>query len=481
MKKYIFPAIAIIGLLASSSALSAQTVVSGAAGTAVDNVSVSKSGDNMRVRMDVDLSRVNIPRNKAYILTPVLENKDKSVDLPALGIYSKGRYISYERNGGSLSAKTYSEKNMPRTLRYDETVRFQGWMNGAKLYIRTDEYGCRNCKTSTATSEKLGGYKNFSYEPEFVFARPKAEVAKNRSISGQAFVDFGQGRTGIDESYHSNAAELAKIRSTIDSVRNDKDITIDRIFLKGYSSPEGKYSLNESLSRKRTEAIRQYVKDIYNLPDSKFITNFVAENWDGLREYVAGSTLPGRQEILSLIDDKLTYQDLDAKEWKLKSTYPEDYEILMEKCYPYLRRTDYKVEYTIRSYASAEEVEQVLKTRPGNLSLEEFFLAAQKYAPGSDEFNNTFLKAASVYPDDPTANLNAAVALMQEGKLDEAREYLDKAGSSGEAIYAKGLWAALEEDYAEAERFFNKAKQAGVKAAAGALQQLYDRRDILGL
>jgi len=306
-------------------------------------------------------------------------------------------------------------------------------------------------------------------------------VTKSRSISGQAFVDFEQGRTGIDESYHSNAGELAKIRATIDSVRRDKDITIDRIFLKGYSSPEGKYSLNESLSRKRTEAIRQYVKNIYNLPDNKFITNFVAENWDGLREYVAGSTLPSRQEILSLIDDKLTYQDMDAKEWKLKSTYPEDYEILMEKCYPFLRRTDYKVEYTIRSYASAEEVEEVLKTRPGNLSLEEFYLAAQKYAPGSEDFNNTFLKAASVYPDDPTANLNAAVALMQDGKLDAAKKYLDKAGNSGEANYAKGVFAALNEEFDEAEKFFGKAKSAGVKAAAGALQQLYDRKDILGL
>ena len=481
MKKYIVSAISVLGLLAASSVASAQTTLSGAAGTAVDNVKVSRTGDNMRVRMDVDLSRVDIPKNKAYILTPVLANKDKSVDLPAIGIYSKGRYISYERNGGNLAAKTYSEKNMPSSVQYDETVRFQNWMTGAKLYVRADEYGCRNCKTSTATSEKLGGYNDFTYEPEFVFARPKAEVTKSRSISGQAFVDFEQGRTGIDESYHSNAGELAKIRATIDSVRRDKDITIDRIFLKGYSSPEGKYSLNESLSRKRTEAIRQYVKNIYNLPDNKFITNFVAENWDGLREYVAGSTLPSRQEILSLIDDKLTYQDMDAKEWKLKSTYPEDYEILMEKCYPFLRRTDYKVEYTIRSYASAEEVEEVLKTRPGNLSLEEFYLAAQKYAPGSEDFNNTFLKAASVYPDDPTANLNAAVALMQDGKLDAAKKYLDKAGNSGEANYAKGVFAALNEEFDEAEKFFGKAKSAGVKAAAGALQQLYDRKDILGL
>ena len=57
MKKYIVSAIAVLGLLAASSVASAQTTLSGAAGTAVDNVKVSRTGDNMRVRMDVDLSR----------------------------------------------------------------------------------------------------------------------------------------------------------------------------------------------------------------------------------------------------------------------------------------------------------------------------------------------------------------------------------------------------------------------------------------
>jgi hypothetical protein len=70
---------------------------------------------------------------------------------------------------------------------------------------------------------------------------------------------------------------------------------------------------------------------------------------------------------------------------------------------------------------------------------------------------------------------------MQDGKLDAAKKYLDKAGNSGEANYAKGVYAALNEEFDEAEKFFGKAKSAGVKAAAVALQQLYDRKDILGL
>lgn len=455
-------------------------------GAGISNVVVNRAGRNMNVSMDVDLTKVYIPGNKAYLLTPVLVKGGNSVELPAIGLYSRGSFLQYLRNGSKLSSgetMTYSVKNMPSSINYDTTVPYENWMNGCELVLRQEQYGCANCKEIASTSDKLGGFriKTFTFSPDFVFARPEAEVTKSRSISGQAFVDFAQGKTNVNPEYHSNARELAKIRATIDSVRKDKDVTINRIYIKGFASPEGKYSLNEKLASGRTTAIKDYVRNLYSLSNNMFKTDFVPENWEGLRDYVENSDLPHRKKILSLIDDEDTYKDLDAKEWKIKSTYPDDYEEILENCYPYLRRTDYKVDYTIRSYASAEEVEEVLKTRPSNLSLEEFYLAAQNYTPGDEDFNKTFITAARVYPDDPTANINAAMAEMQEGNLDAARRYLKKAGNSGLASYAKGLYAALTEDFDEAWDYFRQARSAGVREAQDALDQLNYRKEILGL
>ncbi|MBQ2150027.1 MAG: DUF3868 domain-containing protein [Bacteroidales bacterium] len=487
MKKHISAIIlmAVVSLLAGAS-LRAADKVTVRPGAGISNVAVDRSGRNINVNMDVDLTKVSIPGNKAYLLTPVLVKGSNSVELPAIGLYSSGSFLQYLRNGSKLSAgetMTYSVKNMPSSVKYDVTVPYESWMNGCDLVLRQEQYGCANCKEISSTSDRLGGYriKTFTFSPDFVFARPEAEVTKSRSISGQAFVDFPQGKSTVNPDYHSNARELAKIRATIDSVRKDKDVTINRIFIKGFASPEGKYSLNEKLASARTTAIKDYVKNLYSLSNSLFKTDFVPENWEALREYVDNSNLPHRVRILDLIDDDETYTDLDAKEWKIKSTYPDDYKNILENCYPFLRRTDYKVDYTIRSYASAEEVEEVLKTRPGNLSLEEFYLAAQNYTPGDEDFNKTFITAARVYPDDPTANINAAMAEMQEGDLAAARRYLKKAGDSGLAAYAKGLYAALNEDFDEAWDYFKQARSAGVREAQDALDQLNYRKEILGL
>ena len=487
MKKHISAIIlaAAVSLFAGAG-LNAADKVTVRPGAGISNVVVNRAGRNMNVSMDVDLTKVYIPGNKAYLLTPVLVKGGNSVELPAIGLYSRGSFLQYLRNGSKLSSgetMTYSVKNMPSSINYDTTVPYENWMNGCELVLRQEQYGCANCKEIASTSDKLGGFriKTFTFSPDFVFARPEAEVTKSRSISGQAFVDFAQGKTNVNPDYHSNARELAKIRATIDSVRKDKDVTINRIYIKGFASPEGKYSLNEKLASGRTTAIKDYVRNLYSLSNNMFKTDFVPENWEGLRDYVENSDLPHRKKILSLIDDEDTYKDLDAKEWKIKSTYPDDYEEILENCYPYLRRTDYKVDYTIRSYASAEEVEEVLKTRPSNLSLEEFYLAAQNYTPGDEDFNKTFITAAKVYPDDPTANINAAMAEMQEGNLDAARRYLKKAGNSGLASYAKGLYAALTEDFDEAWDYFRQARSAGVREAQDALDQLNYRKEILGL
>lgn len=459
-----------------------------AGGVGVENISVERTAkDRMDITLDLDLSRLYLKSDKACLLTPVLTRGDKSLELPAVGLYSRGSFIQYLRGGRrTLSGNekmTYSVKKAPRLVNYSTRVPWEDWMDGAELQIRSDRFGCRNCDEGSSLTEGLAGYTmpTFTFEPEFVYARPKAEVRKSRSISGEAFIDFVQGKTAVVETYHSNAAELAKIRAGVDSVRIDPDITLNGISLKGFASPEGPYALNERLAKGRTEAIRNYVRDIYRLDNKLFTTISVPENWVGLREYVAASDLPHKAEILAIIDDDTTFKNLDTKEWRIKSVYKDEYAVLLQDCYPYLRRTDYRIDYTIRSYVTAEELEEIFATRPRNLSLEEFYLLASKYRPGEDKFNAIFLEAVKTYPDDPVANLNAAMAKMQEGDHDNALDYLGKTGDDGAALYAQGLFLALVEDYTGAEDYFTKARDAGIPQAAAALDQLRKRKEILFL
>ena len=103
-----------------------------------------------------------------------------------------------------------------------------------------------------AEYEGILGRHNEAFFPELLFVRPEAETMKSRSLSGSAFIDFPVDQTVIYPEYRRNTVELGKIQATIDSVRNDKDVSIISVWLKGYASPESPYSHNKELAIGRT-------------------------------------------------------------------------------------------------------------------------------------------------------------------------------------------------------------------------------------
>ncbi|MBQ8501755.1 MAG: hypothetical protein IJ494_05580, partial [Bacteroides sp.] len=104
--------------------------------------------------------------------------------------------------------------------------------------------------------------------------------------------------------------------------------------------------------------------------------------------------------------------------------------------------------------------------------LQELYLVANSYEPGSEDYNETFETMVRLYPDDTVANLNAANAAMNRGDLDRAAKYLNKAGDGAEAVYARGVLAGLQGDYETAEQHLTAASKQGIEAAAAALLQL---------
>ena len=119
----------------------------------------------------------------------------------------------------------------------------------------------------------------------------------------------------------------------------------------------------------------------------------------------------------------------------------------------------------IRSF-KLDEAKELVKTAPQRLSLEEMFAVAQTYQPGSEDFNHVFDVAVRMYPCDETANLNAANALLEQGRAEEALKYLDKVKSSvPEAENARGVAYLLLKDYEQAEQYIEKALEDNLDAA----------------
>lgn len=456
MRKIIFIFICLAIAATYSRAQATKTIVTVSNGDLGDvsttKVSMVRKGNKLQVDIELDLSKLEVKSKEAVLITPVLSAGSRSETLPSVGIYGNRRYWYYLRNDSFPSGQQtiIRAKEMKSSYSYSTSVPWEEWMNGTGLLLTRKSYGCCGTKLSD-DSCGLAGSEEYVFVPEFRYVHPTAEGSKQHSLSGSALITFPVNQTVIKAEYKNNAAELEKIASTIKGVSSDADYTINSLTLKGYASPEGSYTSNARLAEGRTDALRDYIVASYGVQRSIISTSSEPENWEGLREYVAGSGLQHKNEILEIIDSD-DFADLDKKEWRIKNRYPRDYATLLSECYPSLRRTDYKVDYTIRSYTDVDEIRALVKTAPGKLSLEEFYLAAMGLDSGSEEFREIFDVAVRMYPDDEAANINAANAAMERGDLVQAAQFLAKAGESSDAAYAREVYAALSGDIAAADR-----------------------------
>lgn len=451
---------------------SMQTIMDG---VAVGDLDMAHSGDYMVVNMTLGLKKLDVDVNRAVLLTPRLVNGSDSLELPSVGIYGRRRYYFYIRNNESMLSgkkeKSFRASEKPENMAYHNIVPYSSWMNGARLMIHRSDYGC--CNTLLAEYDGMLGRHAEAFFPQLVYVHPKGNAVKSDTIAGSAFIDFPVDKTVIYPDYRRNAAELGKIQASIDSVRSDRDITITSVWLKGYASPESPYSHNKELAIGRTEALKRHIQQLYKFEEGIIQTDYEPEDWEGLRRYVEQSNIDHRAEILEMIDSDL---DPDAKEAKIKRTYPAQYRFLLANCYPALRHTDYRIVYTICTYTDVERIKQLVYESPQKLSLNEFYLAAQEYKPGTNEFSDVFETAARMFPNDKDANLNAANAAMRRGDLEGAERYLAKAGDSPEATYAWGALAIRRGDLDTARRFLHKAKLLGLEQAGTTLEMLETRK-----
>lgn len=444
-------------------------------GVSIKNFNINREGKYLTVKMNLDLNKLDVDANRAVLLTPRLVNGTDSLDLPAVGIYGRRRYYYYVRNGiGSISGESetiYRASSKPDSVAYNNLAEYEKWMDGATLKFHRSDWGC--CHEIVAEYEGILGRHREAFFPELIFVQPKAEIMKSRSLSGSAYIDFPVDQTVIYPDYRRNTTELGKIQATIDSVRNDKDVTITSVWLKGFASPESPYKHNTELAIGRTAALKKHIGQLYHFADSIIQTDYEPEDWAGLRRYVEQSNINYRTEILALIDSDM---EPDAKEAKIKRTYPDEYRFMLQNFYPALRHTDYRIDYNIRKFNKVEEIKRIMAEQPQKLSLNEFYLVAGKYEPGTDEFTDVFETAVRMFPNDEIANLNAANAAIRRDDFATARRYLNKAGDSAEAVYARGALAIREKDYDTARRYLGKAKEMGLEKATLTLEELDERQ-----
>ena len=445
--------------------------------------SVSISGNNMiLVGMDITLpAEMKIPSDLMLKLTPILFNQEENANrtLPPVVVYGRRRAIINEREG-SVPKESFEvirrEDKKEQTINYTARIPFETWMHESQLELLADLYGCTNCLQQEDRAFVMPVHLvRYVIQPAIAFVTPEVEAVKARTEEGKAYLDFPVNQMKIYPEYRNNPEELKKIISTIELVKNDKNTQIIEIDIEGYASPEGSYKSNARLAQGRAEALKEYVQGLYHFEKDFIKVTSVPEDWAGLRNYVANSDFAQQDEMLTIIDDETL--DYDTRELRLRTIDGgKAYATLLKECYPALRHSDYKVQYVVRGF-SVDEAREIITKRPQQLSLNEMFQVAQSYESGSEEFNEVFEVAVRMFPDDPTANINAAAIELQQGNWKQAEKYLLKSDpQAGTTKNNEGVLWMMQGHLDKAEALFNEAKALGSAEAAKNLEEISKKR-----
>ena len=415
---------------------------------------VSRVGEDVIVDMKLDLSHIEVGRNRTLVYRPLLMKEDSVAELTPIIVNGRVRHIQYQRleraEDFPNEIEIRRENGTEQTLDYHARVPFTDWMNKSEVVMVCDLCGCGWESLQNDRSSLFP--VNLVHEPvvpAVLYITPLAEV-KVREKSGSAYLDFPVNQTVIRPDYRRNSTELAAIDATIQSVEDDPNATITKVTIKGYASPEGSYANNQRLAEGRSNALLEYVKKLHDFGDAEFSVSSEPEDWEGLEKRIESSSIADKKEWLAIIRDSEP-ADLDRKEWKLKQL--PSYREVLNTIYPALRHSDYTVEYHIRNFTT-DEAREMLYKDPSQLSLEEMYRVAQTYEVGSESYNEVFEIAVRLYPDDPISNLNAANTALLNRNATAARRYLTKAAEGPEKRLAEGVASWLEGDTDQARSIF---------------------------
>lgn len=458
---------------------------------------LSQRGDSLYISIDFKMNGVNVDSRQSADFIPVLTSSVRSKKLPEVSIKGRNNYKTYYRSLSLMSKEQRAdyEQNAPysvvkgykghsETVNYQYVIPYEKWMADAHLDLQKDDCGCGNINTievqrlvDNVLVEKIVVIEPYQVSPSLAYVQPEVEVVKRRDVSAEAAFDFKSGRTDLLPEYMNNPAELSKLRKMIDNLKSDKNINVKGIKIIGYASPEGSLSLNKRLSEDRAKALKKYFMMFYDFPGEIYSTEFGGENWDGLVKALPESNCEYKDTVLSIIEKTSIEEGREKKIMDLHNGVP--YRQMLKEIFPKLRIALCIIDYNVKNFDIAE-AEQVFKVSPQNLSLNEMYAVANQYNKGSQEFNDVFETAVRMFPNDETANLNAASAALARKDIVSAERYLKKIKSKirvPEYDNTMGVLEMLKGNYDRAESYFNAANDAGTDEARTNLEEISKKRE----
>lgn len=408
-------------------------------------------GDSVKVSFSVDSER-GVPKRRKEVIMPYIYNGRDTLFFDVLEVYGKGRF-KRERQEKHIAGDRDWELGDNQILRgsiyeYTSSVPLKRWMKSATLGIRRQLVGCA-CEKDLLDEDVLND--SVFQEPPL----PPRRIPEYALCDASREWDFGHdeleiifkvSRIEIDSSVFNNEVTFGKILDAVDRIFSNPFMKLDKIEVAGYASPEGPPDFNTWLGENRAKALIDYIikhRPQYDLTTDHFRIRNGEENWEGLRRVVEASDMKRKEQVLEIIDND-TIPDERRKIWIERIDNGWVWRRMLDEIYPHLRCARYLAIYYDSSDDHAVEIINGANAmiREGN--------HAQAY------------EALQGVREDMRAFNSIGVALMLQGRFEEAMPWFERAVSEMESAQAEQNMAAIRGEY-EYEKQQREEREAYLK------------------
>lgn len=443
----------------------------------MSDIYVWQQGNALTASMLIDMAALKIEHDQALILVPTLTDGTNVLEFPGIIVNGKKKQKEFlkavKKTGETINAVVMEYEKRDAFV-YSQVINYQPWMANASLYLGETLIGKKD-RPLMASQELITNVVSTEAKrlaeliPVVAFIEP-VEVEKVMDDVFNAYLDFKLNQATILPKYKNNAQVLGDMQTMFDNMVKNTNITINKITIEGYASPEGPEGFNEGLAKRRTEALMKYFANDGKIPATTFQTAFGGENWEGLVIALDESTLPYKDSIIWIINNT---PDDKARKAAIKAyDGGAPYKDMLKNIYPALRNVAIKINFTVKTFTT-EEAMVVMTENPNLLSEREYYNVAFQSPRGSKKFLDVFEVAQSQYPNDPVSNLNAAGAYLTTKNVARAEKAMAKADKkTGEYLNNLGIISFYKGNVQGAINYFKQAAQLNNQAAVKNLSMI---------
>jgi len=233
-----------------------------------------------------------------------------------------------------------------------------------------------------------------------------------------------------------------------------------------YASPDGETELNENLAGDRANAASNAIMRLFTRKkiegggkDEIYKKMPKGEDWEGFKAKMEASSIEDKDMILRILG---MYSDDKKREQEIKNL-AATYTVIAEQILPPLRRAVVMINAE-EDAKSDEELKQIVKENPSELTAEEILYTATLYNNLNEKLE-VYKACAQAHADDWRGHNNIGYVYVLQNKVAEAKAQFEAANnaSANEKVVMNnmGVVSRLMGDEKAAADYYEKAKGAG--------------------